>query len=363
MTAPVWGEALDEICSPETVLVVPTPAGALFTQATAQRWSSEEHLVFACGRYEGIDQRVVDDAARRMRVEEVSIGDYVLPGGESAALVIIEAVVRLLPNVLGNPRRTKMIRIPDCGAAGGPSYTRPPSWRGLDVPEILLSGDHARMDAWRRAGLRPSSDRAHAGPDLTSDPVRSGRRKHRLDCLGDGSRARWRRRRVASSSIAIRSAGRGRSAGRQVHPIVGDAAHPTLLDRNRFGIEAVGDAEPLRVAVDPGRGGPGRSLTMISACSRVASRRTRRAACRSSGLGRMPSSWCSTSARRWAARSNVSPYRRAISAIIVSAATLIPEGLSGTVVRGPQHDVQCSRSAGDSCGPCPRDPGAACRRR
>ena len=104
MRAPVWGDALDEICSQRTLLVVPTPAGRLFTQATAARWSAEEHLVFACGRYEGIDQRVADDAARRMRVEEVSIGDYVLPGGESAALVMIEAVVRLLPDVLGNPQ-------------------------------------------------------------------------------------------------------------------------------------------------------------------------------------------------------------------------------------------------------------------
>jgi len=103
MKAPVWGEALDEICSDKTLLVVPTPAGRLFTQADAERWSAEKHLVFACGRYEGIDQRVADDAARRMRVEEVSIGDYVLPGGESAALVMIEAVVRLLPDVLGNP--------------------------------------------------------------------------------------------------------------------------------------------------------------------------------------------------------------------------------------------------------------------
>jgi len=103
MKAPVWGEALDEICSPETLLVVPTPAGQLFTQATAQRWGGESHLVFACGRYEGIDQRVMEDAAQRMRVEEVSIGDYVLPGGESAALVMIEAVVRLLPDVLCNP--------------------------------------------------------------------------------------------------------------------------------------------------------------------------------------------------------------------------------------------------------------------
>ena len=151
MRAPVWGEALDEICSQETLLVVPTPAGVLFTQETAQRWSSETHLVFACGRYEGIDQRVIDDAAGRMRVEEVSIGDYVLPGGESAAVVIIEAVLRLLPNVLGNPL-SHQDDSHSCGLLEGPSYTRPPSWRGLDVPEVLLSGDHARVESWRRQG-------------------------------------------------------------------------------------------------------------------------------------------------------------------------------------------------------------------
>jgi tRNA (guanine37-N1)-methyltransferase len=151
MKAPVWGEALDEICSAETLLVVPTPAGALFTQATAARWSTESHLVFACGRYEGVDQRVIDDAAKRMRVEEVSIGDYVLPGGESAALVMIEAIVRLLPEVLGNPQSAH----DDSHSPGrvglleGPSYTRPPTWRGLDVPDVLLSGDHARIAEWR----------------------------------------------------------------------------------------------------------------------------------------------------------------------------------------------------------------------
>lgn len=149
MRAPVWGEALDEICSQETLLVVPTPAGTLFTQATAQRWSGEAHLVFACGRYEGIDQRVIEDAGRRMRVEEVSIGDYVLSGGESAALVIIEAVLRLLPNVLGNPL-SHQDDSHSYGVLEGPSYTRPPSWRGLDVPEVLLSGDHARVEAWRQ---------------------------------------------------------------------------------------------------------------------------------------------------------------------------------------------------------------------
>lgn len=149
MTAPVWGEALDEICSEQTLLVVPTPAGRPFTQADAQRWSTEAHLVFACGRYEGIDQRVAEDAARRMRVEEVSIGDYVLPGGESAALVMIEAVVRLLPDVLGNPVSHQEDSHSD-GLLEGPSYTRPVSWRGLEVPAVLLSGDHAKVAAWRR---------------------------------------------------------------------------------------------------------------------------------------------------------------------------------------------------------------------
>lgn len=163
MKAPVWGEALDEICSEETLLVVPTPAGRLFRQADAAAWADEKHLVFACGRYEGIDQRVVEDAARRIRVEEVSIGDYVLPGGESAALVMIEAVVRLLPGVLGNPESHQQDSHSE-GILESPSYTRPPSWRGLDVPEILLSGDHARIAAWRREqGLDRTRERR---PDL-----------------------------------------------------------------------------------------------------------------------------------------------------------------------------------------------------
>jgi tRNA (guanine37-N1)-methyltransferase len=166
MRAPVWGDALDEICSAETLLVVPTPAGKLFRQATAQRWSVETHLVFACARYEGIDQRVVDDAERRMRVEEVSIGDYVLPGGESATLVMIEAVLRTFPEVIGNPRSLQEDSHCD-GLLEGPSYTRPPSWRGLDVPNVLLSGDHARIAEWRRAAaLRRTHERR---PDLYRD--------------------------------------------------------------------------------------------------------------------------------------------------------------------------------------------------
>jgi tRNA (guanine37-N1)-methyltransferase len=149
MKAPVWGEALDEICTADTLLVVPTPAGRLFGQADARRWTTETHLVFACGRYEGIDQRVIEDAATRMRVEEVSIGDYVLAGGEAAALVMIEAVVRLLPNVLGNPLSHQDDSHSE-RLLEGPSYTRPPVWRGLEVPEVLMSGDHGRVAAWRR---------------------------------------------------------------------------------------------------------------------------------------------------------------------------------------------------------------------
>lgn len=166
MKAPVWGAALDDLCTEQTLLVVPTPAGRLFDQATAARWSAEKHLVFACGRYEGIDQRVVDDAARRMRVAEVSIGDYVLTGGESATLVMVEAVVRLLPEVLGNPAS----HADDSHSAGlleGPSYTRPPTWRGLDVPPVLLSGDHAKVAAWRHEqALARTRERR---PDLLSD--------------------------------------------------------------------------------------------------------------------------------------------------------------------------------------------------
>ncbi len=149
MKAPVWGEALDEICTAQTLLVVPTPAGRLFGQADANRWTAESHLVFACGRYEGIDQRVPDDAATRMRVEEVSIGDYVLAGGEAAALVMIEAVVRLLPEVLGNPLSHQDDSHSE-GLLEGPSYTRPPLWRGLQVPEVLLSGDHGKIATWRQ---------------------------------------------------------------------------------------------------------------------------------------------------------------------------------------------------------------------
>ncbi|WP_459547259.1 tRNA (guanosine(37)-N1)-methyltransferase TrmD [Nocardia sp. X0981] len=185
MKPTVWGDALDEVCPDDALLVVPTPAGMPFTQATAQRWAAESHLVFACGRYEGIDQRVFEDAARRVRVQEVSIGDYVLIGGEAAVLVMTEAVVRLIPGVLGNQQSHEQDSFSD-GLLEGPSYTRPVSWRGLDVPPILLSGDHARIAAWRREqsllrtrarrpDLLPETDRP-AAPAARIRPVReSGR--------------------------------------------------------------------------------------------------------------------------------------------------------------------------------------------
>ncbi|SNS29642.1 tRNA (guanosine(37)-N1)-methyltransferase TrmD [Rhodococcoides kyotonense] len=163
MKPTVWGPALDDVLTEDSLLVVPTPAGVPFTQRTAERWSQEKHIVFACGRYEGIDQRVFDDAARRVRVEEVSIGDYVLIGGEAAVLVMSEAVVRLLPGVLGNQQSHQQDSFSD-GLLEGPSYTRPVSWRDLDVPDILLSGDHARIAAWRtEQSVRRTQERR---PDL-----------------------------------------------------------------------------------------------------------------------------------------------------------------------------------------------------
>ncbi|MCY7341708.1 MAG: tRNA (guanosine(37)-N1)-methyltransferase TrmD [Pseudonocardia sp.] len=151
MRPQVWGQALDDVLvgGGPARLVVPTPAGRPFTQATAQAWAGESRLVFACGRYEGIDQRVVEDAATRMQVDEVSIGDYVLVGGEAAVLVMVEAVVRLLPGVLGNPASAQQDSFSD-GLLEGPAYTRPETWRGLAVPEVLRSGNHGAIARWRR---------------------------------------------------------------------------------------------------------------------------------------------------------------------------------------------------------------------
>jgi tRNA (guanine37-N1)-methyltransferase len=167
MRPQVWGEALDAVLAADDRpprLVVPTPAGRPFTQATAQQWAADERLLFACGRYEGIDERVVSDARRRgLVVDEVSIGDYVLVGGEVAVLVMVEAVVRLLPGVLGNPASAEQDSFSD-GLLEGPAYTRPVAWRGLAVPEVLRSGNHAAIARWRRD--RALERTARRRPDL-----------------------------------------------------------------------------------------------------------------------------------------------------------------------------------------------------
>lgn len=144
-----WGEALDALQADGAVLVLPTPGGALLTQRVVRELAEEPRLVVACGRYEGIDQRVAEHAATRMRVRELSLGDYVLGGGEAAALALVEAVVRLVPGVLGNPASLAEESHED-GLLECPVYTKPAVWRGLAVPEVLRSGDHAAVAAWRR---------------------------------------------------------------------------------------------------------------------------------------------------------------------------------------------------------------------
>lgn len=161
-----WGGALDQLATERSRLVVPSPAGVPFDQAMAASLAGEQHLIFACGRYEGIDQRVVDHAATRMPVTEVSIGDYVLFGGEVAVLVILEAVTRLLPGVLGNAESLVEESHVD-GLLEAPVYTKPPTWRGLEVPEILRSGDHGKIAAWRRDQARARTRERR--PDLISD--------------------------------------------------------------------------------------------------------------------------------------------------------------------------------------------------
>ena len=149
-----WGDILDGILvnstasGPDPVLIVPSPAGEQFTQAMARELAHEEQLIFACGRYEGIDQRVVDHFSVRMRVRLVSLGDYVLNGGEVAALAMIEAVGRLIPGMVGNPE-SLVEESHENGLLEYPSYTKPSVWRELDVPPVLLSGNHGAIAAWR----------------------------------------------------------------------------------------------------------------------------------------------------------------------------------------------------------------------
>jgi tRNA (guanine37-N1)-methyltransferase len=166
-----WGEALDAVVGlgaeraggepaagsrhQPPLLVIPTPSGVPFTQRRAVAYADEPWLIFACGRYEGIDGRVAEDARSRMRVDEVTIGDYVLAGAEPAVLVMTEAICRLLPGVLGNAESAADDSFgagggPMAGLVEGPAFTRPRLWRNLEVPPVLLSGDHGAIARWRR---------------------------------------------------------------------------------------------------------------------------------------------------------------------------------------------------------------------
>jgi len=179
-----WGEALDALVSTRSTheggstddearptLVVPTPSGRPFTQAVARELATRDHLVVACGRYEGIDQRVIDAAGTTYDVLELSLGDFVLNGGEVAALAFVEAVVRLLPGFMGNPESLTEESHED-GLLEYPVYTKPPVWRGHDVPSVLLSGDHAAIAAWRHAeSVRRTVARR---PDLAHPAARVG---------------------------------------------------------------------------------------------------------------------------------------------------------------------------------------------
>ncbi|MBC7633089.1 tRNA (guanosine(37)-N1)-methyltransferase TrmD [Aeromicrobium sp.] len=159
-----WGAALDALTTGATVVIVPTPSGTPFTQRDAERLSAVPHLLFACGRYEGIDQRVIDHAAERGRVEEISLGDFVLNGGEVAALAMIEAIVRLIPGFMGNAGSLVEESHGEAGLLEYPVYTKPSSWRGLDVPDVLLSGNHGAIAAWRLEQARARTQERR--PDL-----------------------------------------------------------------------------------------------------------------------------------------------------------------------------------------------------
>ncbi|WP_296629938.1 tRNA (guanosine(37)-N1)-methyltransferase TrmD [Rhodoluna sp.] len=163
-----WGEALDSVLAEDgsSIAIFTSPAGEQFKQATAYELANAKHIVFACGRYEGIDQRVVDYAQTKAQVRLISLGDYVLNGGEVAALAMIEAIARLIPGVIGNAESLTEESHTD-GLLEYPSYTKPASWRGFDVPEVLTSGNHAAIAAWRKQQQIERTQRVR--PDLLSE--------------------------------------------------------------------------------------------------------------------------------------------------------------------------------------------------
>lgn len=161
-----WGEALDAVLTPHSVLIVPSPAGHLFTQSVARDLAGRDHLVFACGRYEGIDQRVFDHYSERNEVRTLSLGDYVLNGGEVATMAMIEAIGRLVPGVVGNPD-SLVEESHESGLLEYPAYTKPAVWRDVPVPPVLLSGDHGAVARWRRDQQLERTRRIR--PDLLSE--------------------------------------------------------------------------------------------------------------------------------------------------------------------------------------------------
>lgn len=163
-----WGEALDAILPEDgsATVIFTSPAGEVFNQQMAYELAEQQHIVFACGRYEGIDQRVVEYAATKANVRLISIGDYVLNGGEVAAIAMTEAIVRLIPGVIGNAESLVEESHSD-GLLEYPSYTKPASWRGFDVPEVLLSGNHAAIAKWRHEQQVERTKRVR--PDLLGE--------------------------------------------------------------------------------------------------------------------------------------------------------------------------------------------------
>lgn len=168
-----WGEAIDAVAHEaeadgyeEHTLIILTPAGRKLDQALAYELAQRKHLIFACGRYEGIDYRITEHYSARpqFKVMEVSIGDYVLGGGEVATLVILEAVIRLIPGVIGNAESLKeeshtLVDEETEPLVEYPNYTKPPVWRDLEVPTELVSGNHGLIAKWRAAKARERTEK------------------------------------------------------------------------------------------------------------------------------------------------------------------------------------------------------------
>ena len=268
-----WGDALDAVAGGATI-VFPTPSGEPFTQALAAELATHEHLVIACGRYEGIDQRVVEHAATLGQVREVSLGDYVLNGGEVAALAITEAVVRLLPGFMGNAASLTEESHED-GLLEYPVYTKPASWRGRDVPDVLLSGDHGRIAAWRheqrlqrtarrRPDLLPASATVTGLADLDVRPA----------VLADAGelytlqRACWLQELEANPGVAIPALQESlddvrRWLGEWTTFVVRDPASGRLLGAVRGRVDDHGEWDIGRVMVAPDLQGRGLGRALL----------------------------------------------------------------------------------------------------